>query len=114
MEFLKTLGDKEPGSNTQTAKSSETEGENVLKTSVDVRVKLAGNKKQLLVFQVKLSLQDSWAHASSLRLELLSNQAHTQPSGSSNEPKQQKASIIQVWLFTDVRPTGFDKCSQFG
>lgn len=45
---------------------------------------------------VKLSLQDSWAHASSLRLELLSNKPHKKPlTDMEDVAKQQKASIIQ-------------------
>lgn len=45
---------------------------------------------------VKLSLQDSWAHASSLRLELLSNKPHKKPmSNMEDVAKQQKASIIK-------------------
>ncbi|XP_045156829.2 DIS3-like exonuclease 1 [Mercenaria mercenaria] len=57
-----------------------------------------GQQKYCLLqhITVKLSLQDSWAHASSLRLELLSNKPHKKPlTDMEDVAKQQKASIIQ-------------------
>ncbi|KAL4227599.1 DIS3 mitotic control [Mactra antiquata] len=66
-------------------------------TYVEVNSILGQQKYHLLQhITVKLSLQDSWAHASSLRLELYSNKPQRKEQDSMNDvAKQQKASMIE-------------------
>ena len=48
--------------------------------------------------QVRLTLNESWAHASSLRMELVSNKSLRKPAVTMEEvAKQQKDAIIKVW-----------------
>ncbi|XP_052794965.1 DIS3-like exonuclease 1 [Mya arenaria] len=71
----------------------------VIKMTTHVMVdSVLGQQKYDLLdhITVKLSLQDSWAHASSLRLELVSNlPLKQQPANMETVAKQQKADIIQ-------------------
>ena len=51
----------------------------------------------VLYLQVKINIKDSWAHASSVKLELLSNRPfHSDMDGEGHTSKQQKAAIIKV------------------
>ena len=54
-------------------------------------------ERRVCSLQVKLSLKESWAHASSLHMELVSNKPHKKPAVTMEEvAKQQKEAIIKV------------------
>ena len=56
--------------------------------------------KYICFLQVKLNLQDSWAHASSLKLQIHAKRPLHKPAlNVDNIAKQQKDSIIKVSMF---------------